>query len=59
MSESVRNEGLNGKKLHGAAGGDLEPRESTIFCTFSAWSTPPFTIFKCDIILILMRWRFD
>ena len=28
-------EELDGKELHGAAGGDLEPRESAVFCTSS------------------------
>ena len=32
-------EELDGKELHGAAGGDLEPRESAVSCTSSSWST--------------------
>ena len=32
-------EELDGKGIPGAAGGDLEPRESTVFCTWSTWST--------------------
>ena len=30
---------VDGKELHGATGGDLDSRESTIFFTSSTWST--------------------
>lgn len=30
---------LNGKELHGAAGGDLEPKKSAVSCASSIWST--------------------
>ena len=38
-------EELDGKELHGAAGGDMKPRESDVFCTSSTWSSrlSPYT----------------
>ena len=37
-------EELDGKELYGALGGegDLETRESIVFCTSSSWSQPTF-----------------
>ena len=52
-------EELDNKELHGAAGGNLEPREPAVSCTWSTWSTrlSPFT--SVVLLLILKGWGFD
>ena len=44
-------EEIDGKELHGAAGGDLEPRESAVFCASSTQGQD--SIYGCGIILFL------
>ena len=48
---------LDGKELHGAAGGNLEPRESTVSCTSSTQrqniNSP--SIYEC-VVMLFFKW---
>ena len=48
-------EEIDGKELHGAAGGDLEPRESAVSCASSTQGQDinSTSIYGCGIILFL------